>query len=169
MRILDMDRQERTPKSDLPASVRLMRGIRRERPPAAVISFDEMWTYLKVRSGENRNSVFIWTAVVEESDGTRWADYEVGGRDAETLMRLCRRLPDADLYRSDDYSVYASCLPSARHVAGKGGAVNRNEGLHSKLRGKLNRLVRRTKGYSKSLSMLTMSLAIVWVREGLIE
>ena len=167
MRILDMDREARSPKSDLPASVRRIRGDRQDRPPASVISFDEMWTYLKVRSGEDRNSVFIWTAIVEESDGTRWADYEVGGRDAETFMRLYRRLPSADLYRSDDYSVYASCLPSGRHVAGKGGAVNRNEGLHSMLRGKLNRLVRRTKGYSKSLTMLSLSLAMVWVQEGL--
>ena len=70
MRILDMDREKRSPGSGLPASVRRIRGIR-ARPPAAVISFDEMWTYLKVRSGENRNSVFIWTAVVEEADGTR--------------------------------------------------------------------------------------------------
>ena len=84
-------------------------------------------------------------------------------------MRLYRRLPDAALYRSDDYSVYASCLPPERHVAKKGGAVNRNEGLHSVLRGKLNRLMRRTKGYSKSLSMLSLSLAMVWIREGLME
>ena len=32
------------------------------------------------------------------------------------------------------------------------------------LRGKLNRLVRKTKGYSKSLEMLTGSLALVWLR-----
>ncbi len=36
------------------------------------------WTYVNVRSGEARNSVFIWTAIVEETDGRRWADYEVG-------------------------------------------------------------------------------------------
>ncbi len=103
-----------------------MRGIRQDHPPASVISFDEMWTYVNVRSGEARNSVFIWTAVVKETDGRRWADYEVGGRDAKTFMRLYRRLPGAGLYRSDDYSVYAFCLPSERHVVGKGGAVNRN-------------------------------------------
>ena len=44
-----------------------------------------------------------------------------------------------------------------RNVVGKGGAVNRNDGLHSVLRGKLNRLVRRTKGYSKTDGRLTMS------------
>ena len=90
MRILDMDREERSPGSGLPASVRRIRGIGRARPPASVISFDEMWTCLNARSGENRNSVFIWTAIVEEADGTRWADYEVGDRDVETFMRLYR-------------------------------------------------------------------------------
>ena len=45
-------------------------------------------------------------------------------------------------------------------MIGKGGAVNRNEGLHSKLRSKLNRLVRRTKGYTKSVEMLKHLLVI---------
>ena len=43
--------------------------------------------------------------------------------------------------------------------------MNRNEGLHSVLRGKLNWLVRRTKGYSKSVDVLEGSLAMVWLRE----
>ena len=51
-------------------------------------------------------------------------------------------------------------LPRDGHVIGKGGAVNWNEGLHSKLRSKLNRLVRRTKGYTKSVEMLKHLLAI---------
>ena len=164
-----MEREERSPGTDLPLFVRRMRGIRRDRPPAATISFDEMWTYLNVRKGKSRNSVFIWTAVVEEAGGARWVDYEVGGLDAETFMRLYRRMPSAGEYRTGGYAVYASCLPPGRHVEGKGGAVNRNEGLHSKLRGKLNRLVRRTKGYGKSLTMLTLSLAVVWGREGLMD
>ena len=39
-------------------------------------------------------------------------------------------------------------------------------GLHSAWRGKLNRLMRRTKGYAKSLEMLTYSLALVCRRQG---
>ncbi len=53
-------------------------------------------------------------------------------------------------------------LPRDRHVIVKGGAVNWNEGLHSKLRSKLNRLARRTKGYTKSVEMLKHLLAIVF-------
>ena len=48
----------------------------------------------------------------------------------------------------------------------QGGAVNMNDGLHSALRGKLNRLMRRTKGCSKTDGMLTMSLAMVWLKLG---
>ena len=52
-------------------------------------------------------------------------------------------------------------LPQNRHVVGKGLEANRNEGLHSVLRGKLNRLIRRTKGYSKSEAMLRDSIALL--------
>ena len=78
-----------------------------------------------------------------------------------------RRLPAAEKYRSDGYAVYG-CLPAKRHELGKGGEVNRNEGLHTKLRTRLNRLGRSTSGYTKKLEMLAGSLAMVWLREGLI-
>ena len=39
--------------------------------------------------------------------------------------------------------------------------MNWNEGLHSKLRSKLNRIAMRTKGYTKSVDMLNYLLAIV--------
>lgn len=101
-------------------------------------------------------------------NGRRWTDFEVGNRGRHTLARLYRRLPDAELYRSDWLKVYGSVLSAARHVVGIGGAVNRNEGLHSFLRGKLNRLVRRTKGYSKTEGALQDGLRLVWMRHGLI-
>ena len=87
-------------------------------------------------------------------------------RDAETFLRLLRRLPEAAKYRSDHCEVY-SRLPPASHVKGKGSEVNRNEGLHAKLRVRLNRLVRRTHGYGKRLYMLVGSLAMAPLREGL--
>ena len=75
------------------------------------------------------------------------------------FSRLLDRLPGADRYETDAYGVY-EWLPRDRHVIGKGGAVNRNEGLHSKSRSKLNRLARSTKGYTKSVEMLKHLLAI---------
>ena len=115
-----------------------------------------MWTYV----GARRRSRWVWPAVVAEPDGRRWADFEVGGRDARTFLRLYGRLPDAELYRTDGYRVY-NWLPADRHQVGKGGAVNWNEGLHSWCRGKLNRLHRRTQGYTKSVAMLGCSLALL--------
>ena len=80
-------------------------------------------------------------------------------------MRLLERLLDAACYSSDGYVAYG-CLPVNKRKVGKGGAVNRNDGLHSALRGKLNRLVRRTKGCSKTDGMLTLSLALAWLKLG---
>ena len=136
------------------------------RQPAVAVSFDEMWTYRGARRGEKRENCWIWTAVVREIDGGRWVDFEAGDRSEAPFLRLYERLPEAGLYRSDAYAVYQGWLPPERHVIGKGSAVNWNEGLHSAWRGKLNRLMRRTKGYTKSLEMLTYSLALVCWRQG---
>jgi insertion element IS1 protein InsB len=94
-------------------------------------------------------------------------DFEVGDRSEETFLRLYGRLPEAGLYRSDAYQGY-DWLPADRHEVGKGGAVNRNEGLHSRLRDRINRLHRKTKGYSKSVAMLSDSIALVCLKLGLI-
>ena len=113
-------------------------GIR----PAAVIAWDEMWTYQKARRQGKRPELWVWTAVAEETDGRRWADFEVGSRGAETFLRLYTRLPDAKLYCGDGLRVYREWLPAGRHVVGKGGTVIWNEGLHSECRTRLNRLGR---------------------------
>ena len=75
-------------------------------------------------------------------------------------MRLLERLPDAERYETDAYGVYGT-LPVNKHAVGKCGAVNWTEGLHSMLRGKLNRLLRRTKGCAKSVEMPVNLLALV--------
>ena len=129
--------------------------------PAAVIAWDEMWTCQKARRQGKRPELWVWMAVVEDTDGRRWADFAVGSRGAETLLRWYARLPEAKLYCSDGLRVYREWLPAGRHVVGKGGAVNWNEGLHSECRTRLNRLGRRTKGYTKSRDLLGRSLALV--------
>ena len=71
---MDAERSERKPAgSGLPSSVRNMRGINTDAPQVKTISFDEM---------KKRRSVWIWTAVVDEWDGSRRSDFEVGRRDA---------------------------------------------------------------------------------------
>ena len=126
IRIMDAERSERKPAgAGLPSSARKMRVINADTPQAKTVSYDEMWTCSGVRRGKKRWSVWIWTAVVEEWDGRRRADFEVGRRDAATFLRLLRRLPKAAKYRSDRYEAY-SVPPLILHVKGKGSEVNRN-------------------------------------------
>ena len=70
--------------------------------------------------------------MVGEADGGRWTDFEVGDRSEAPFLRLYERLLEAGaggaLYRSGAYAVNRSWLPADRHMVGKGGAVNRNEG-----------------------------------------
>ena len=98
------------------------------RQPAAMIAYAEMWTYQQARHRDQRQDWWIWTAVVEEPDGRRWADFEVGDRSENTFQKLYARLPDAELHRSDAYRVYQSWLPPIQYMVGKGGVVNWNEG-----------------------------------------
>ena len=127
-----------------------------------MIAFDEMWTYRQARRRGKRQDVWVWKAVLAEGNGSRWADFEVGDRSEATFLRLYERLPEAALYRTDAYRVYGWLLAD-RHQVGKRGAVNWNEGLRSWCRGKLNRLHRRTKGYTKSVGMLASPPAMALV------
>ncbi len=131
-----------------------------------MIAGAEQWTYRGARRGDRREDCWIWTAVVAEKDGRRWVDSAVGDRSEVPFLRLQARLPEAERYRSDAHPVY-QWFPRNRHVVGQGGAVHWNEGLHSVGRGKLNRLMRRTKGYTKSVAMLVHSIALVcWYDRG---
>ena len=132
-----------------------------------VIPFDQMWTYVGSRRKGKRNSVWVygvWTAVVEDGYGSLWHGYDVVGSDEAALVKLYERMPDARLHSSDGYDA-RRWLPSDRRKAGKGGGVNKNLG-GSVLRGKLNRLVRKTKRCSKSARILDASLALIWARQG---
>ena len=85
------------------------------------------------------------------------------GQESQTLARqaawtslrsraVLDRLPGADIHKPNAYG--CKWMPRDKHMIGKGSAVNRNNGFRSKLRSKLNRLMRRTKGYAKSVDML---------------
>ena len=99
-----------------------------------------------------------------EKDGSRWVDLAVGDRSENTFLRLYDWLPEAAVYCSDRYAVYR-WFPQDRHCGQRrGGELER--GLHSVLRSRLNRLMRRTKGYTKSIGMLVYSPALVRMAGG---
>ena len=107
---MDVDRSERkTAGSDLPASVSKMRGINADKPEVNTVLFDEMRSCVGARRDENRRSVWIWTAVVEEWDGSRRADFNVGQRDMETWSSD----PKAAKYRSGHCEAYSPLHPQA--------------------------------------------------------
>ena len=74
-----------------------------------MIAFDEMWTYQQARRRGQRQNSWVWTAVVSEPDGSRWADFEIGDRSADTILRLYERLPEAGLYGTDAYRCTGGC------------------------------------------------------------
>ena len=140
-------------------------GAATGRRTGAVISLDEMWSYVGARRPWLGQERWVRTGIVEEADGWAWLNFEAGGRSGATFLKLYDRLPEAERHVSDGRRVY-EWLTHNRHVVGKGLEANRNEGrLHSVLRGKLNRLIRRTKGYSKSEAMLRDSVALVCLRQ----
>ena len=103
------------------AALESERALLQRQVGVKVISFDEMWTYEGARRGDKRNSRWIWTAVVEERNGNRWMDFEVGDMSETTFLRLLERLPDTDCYGIDAYGVYG-CLHVNKRKVGKGGA-----------------------------------------------
>ena len=90
-----------------------------------------------------------------------------GGPQRGDFLQAALQLPETGRYRSDDYVVYG-LLPRNRHVPGKRGEVNRAEGTHSRVRDRLRRLQRKTKGYSKSVAMLRDSIVVICLKLGLI-
>ena len=65
-----------------------------------------MWSYVGIRRGKKRREVWNWTAIVEEGDGRRWVDFEMGDRSEAAFPKLYARLPEAQRYVSDGYRVY---------------------------------------------------------------
>jgi insertion element IS1 protein InsB len=127
----------------------------------------DLWTYEKARRKGKRRSKWIWTAAIEiEGEGIKYI-YEVGDRGEETLMRLMEKLPDSEEYETDGYVVYEN-IDRRKHKVKKYGRVNRNEGLHSRLRDKLGSLRRKGKGYSKSERSLEIYLALIFIYWGFI-
>lgn len=77
-------------------------------------------------------------------------------RPSYAYTRACRRWVSI---AATDIRYMQGALPDC-HQVGQGGPVNRKEGFHLVLRSILNRLVRRTKGYTKSIAAPVYSMAL---------
>jgi len=65
-------------------------------------------------------------------------------------------------YHTDGYHVYKYWPNRKQYRISKFGKTNRNERLNSRLRDRLKRLQRKTKGYSKNINALRYAFAIVF-------
>ena len=102
---------------------------------------------------------------MEDALGNRWKGFEVGDRNESTFLRLLERLLDAARYSSAHMGgLWLLAYEHTQDRQGRGGEQER--GLRTVLRGKLNRLVRCTKGCSKTCGMLILSLALMWLKLG---
>ncbi|MEN9216255.1 MAG: IS1 family transposase [Gloeomargarita sp. HHBFW_bins_162] len=138
-----------------------------------VVELDEMWHFIGVK----KNKVWVWKAY--DRDHGRLIDWELGGRNRETLNRLLERLSvwDVTVYCTDNYEVYDQELaphPSAHHVATKTEtknnvlrtrfAMERNNSDHRHWHGYATQAIgcfrRRSKIISKSLQMLDITIAL---------
>ena len=98
---------------------------------------------------------------MEEPDGRRWADFEVGDRSENTFQQLYARLPEAELYRSDAYAVYQSWLPPGPPCGGQRGRGELERGVAFVVAEQAEPAGAAAKGYTKSVAMLVYSVALL--------
>ena len=87
-------------------------------------------------------------------------DFEIGDRSFGTYLQIALRLQEKFNIKylcADDYEVYKQIQIAEKHVITKA-ETSLVEANNSSLRGKLARLNRRTKKFSKSAEMLRLSM-----------
>ena len=103
------------------------------------LAIDEMRSYI----GNKDNDFWLWTVVADR----RIKFFEMGKRTEETFYLLEQKLPKYKQVHTDGYHIYENLRNGKRK---KFGLTNWNEGLHSRLRDRLKRLQRKTKGIVKT-------------------
>lgn len=114
---------------------------------------DELWSYV----GHKGQVVWVWTALERQS--RRLVGLAVGDRSAATCRALWQSLP-ADYRKraicsTDEYAVYRTVLPAARHrPSPKGsGALSLVDRFHLTLRNWCANLARKTLAISQSVAL----------------
>jgi insertion element IS1 protein InsB len=108
-----------------------------------------------------KNVVWVWAAIDEV--GKEWMGFELGARDAHTGLKLWKRLEHRTKRASvatDHWEAYKEFVPPVQHIHGRG-TTSLAECFNARLRHYLARLHRKTKCYSKSVSMLSLSIKLL--------
>jgi IS1 family transposase/transposase-like protein len=117
----------------------------------------------------------VWSFVGKRREGKYWLlyaycpetdevlAYSCGGRGAETVRELLKKLEEAEIgeYCTDHWKAFAQVIPNDRHRVGK--AYTKNiEGVNTCLRARNRRLVRKTTGFSKKKENHNASLNLMF-------
>ncbi|MGF1742784.1 IS1 family transposase [Vibrio profundum] len=113
-----------------------------------ICEVDEQWSFV----GNKKSQRWLWYAW--EPRFKRIVAHAFGKRNTDAFHHLMSLLPPftIDFFCTDDFRVYSSNLPAAKHIVGKR-YTQRIERTNLTLRTRLKRLVRKTIGFSKSESM----------------
>lgn len=106
--------------------------------------------------------MWLWTAI--DQDTKQWMGFTVGDRTAYTGLKLWQaiagRLHKVVTIATDYWEAYKDFVPPLKHLQGKG-TTSLIESFNSRLRHYLARLHRKTKCYSKSFTMLQLSVHLL--------
>lgn len=107
-----------------------------------------------------KNKKWVWIALNKDLPGI--LEYVIGDRSSETFKKLWEKIRNWNCYFwvTDGYKVYPKFIPDGDQIISKI-YMTRVEGENSRLRHYLARLHRKTFCYSKSESMLFLSIKLV--------
>ena len=123
--------------------------------------FDEMWHFIE----ESTNK--LWIIKLYDSNNNYLVDFELGGRDEETFLKLYNRISNnyKKCYYVDNWQTFTKVLTdnSERHLIGKEYTYP-IEQHNSNTRHYLARFHRRTKIVSRRKEMVAISIKLVTLR-----
>lgn len=108
--------------------------------------------------------IWIWIAV--DRNRNKIVDFEIGNRGFSTYLRMAKRLKKAYQIRvlcTDGWKVYRKISISKTHFIGKS-ETSLIESKNSLIRNYLARFNRKTKRYSKSITMIFLSLKLLFFK-----
>ena len=107
-----------------------------------------------------KNYCWVWIAV--DRHGKRFLFFVCGDRSTKTGIKLCNKLKSlkVNYFASDFWKSYRKFIPQEKHVQSKAETFT-VEGYNSIIRHYLARFKRKTKCYSKAISMIEISLNLL--------
>lgn len=120
-----------------------------------VIEIDEIWHFIKSK----KNKLWIWKAFCRNTK--QLIDWECGGRDHKTFLKLYERLKrwSAKLFCTDSYDVYSMVIKDTKLKQSKS-QTYRIEGNNGRQRHWFGRFRRRTVIVSQCVEMVELTMAL---------